>query len=66
MPQKDPIVEEVIRKELKKPTGELTKADLAKVTKLDLERTQITAAGLKEVAKRVLLEAVNLQGYSLP
>ena len=30
----DPIVEKAIRKRLKKPKGELTKADLEKVTKL--------------------------------
>ena len=28
----DPIIEKAIRKQLKKPTGELTKADLEKVT----------------------------------
>ena len=28
----DPIVEKAIREQLKKPTGELTKADLEKVT----------------------------------
>ncbi len=47
----DPIVEEAIRKSLNKPTGELTQADLTKVTKLNLFDTQITDAGLKEVAK---------------
>jgi len=47
----NPIVEKAIREELKKPTGELTKADLAKVTRLDLYDTKITDAGLKEVAK---------------
>ena len=31
-------VEEAIRKELKKPTGELTRADFEKVTRLDLRR----------------------------
>ena len=31
----DPIVEKAVRKQLKKPTGELTKADLEKVTMLD-------------------------------
>jgi hypothetical protein len=31
-----PSFEEAIRKELKKPTGELTEADLKKVTRLDL------------------------------
>ena len=47
----DPIVEKAIRKRINKPTGELTKADLAKVTQLFLVNTQITDAGLKEVAK---------------
>ncbi|SVE02718.1 uncharacterized protein METZ01_LOCUS455572, partial [marine metagenome] len=32
----DPIVEKAIRKELKKPTGELTKVDLEKVKMLAL------------------------------
>ena len=47
----DPIVEKAIRGELKKPEGELTEADLAKVTRLDFNDTQITDVGLKEVAK---------------
>jgi hypothetical protein len=47
----DPIVEKAIRKSLLEPTGELTKADLEKVTRLRLQITQITDAGLKEVAK---------------
>jgi internalin A len=47
----DPVVEEAVRKSLKKPEGELTEADLAKVTKLSLAFTKITDAGLKEVAK---------------
>ena len=38
----DPIVEKAIRKSLKKPTGELTKADLEKVTRLDLWLNQLT------------------------
>ena len=46
-----PIVEKVIRMSLKKPTGELTKADLKRVTGLDLYRTNIPEAGLKEIAK---------------
>ena len=45
------IIESVIRHKLKKPAGKLTEADLAKVTSLDLGRTQITDVGLKEVAK---------------
>jgi len=47
----NPIVEKAIRKSLKKPTGELIKADLAKATYLDLSFTQITDAGLGDVAK---------------
>ena len=47
----NPIVEKAVRKSLKKPTGELTKADLEKVTILVLYLTKITDAGLKEVAK---------------
>ena len=46
------IVEKAVRgKSLKKPTGELTKADLEKVTALGLGYTKITDAGLKEVTK---------------
>ena len=47
---KDPIVEKAVRKELEKPEGELTEADLAKVTELNLP-DQITDAGLKDAAK---------------
>ena len=42
----DPIAEKAVREELKKPTGELTKADLEKVWKLDF-----SAHGLTEVPK---------------
>ena len=42
----DPIVGEGIRISLKKPTGELTKADLEKVTVLRLKFSPITDAGL--------------------
>ena len=37
----DPIVEKAIRKSLKKPEGKLTKADLEKVTKLELWDNQL-------------------------
>ena len=47
----DPIVEKAVREKLKKPEGELTKADLAKVTELSLHVTKITDEGLKDVAK---------------
>jgi len=38
----DPIVEKVIREQLKKPTGELTKADLEEVTKFVLRNNQLS------------------------
>ena len=56
----DPTVEKVLRKELKKPEGELTKADLAKVRRLALSTTRITDAGLKEVAKMKQLTKLHL------
>ena len=45
------LVEQSIRSELKKPTGELTNADLEKVQELRLTNTGLTDTGLKEVAK---------------
>ena len=38
----DPIIEKAIREELKTPSGELTKADLEKVTKLFLYSDQLS------------------------
>ena len=38
----DPIVEKAIRKRLKKPKGELTKADMEKVTRLGIEYKNLT------------------------
>jgi hypothetical protein len=60
----DPIVEKAIRKSLKKPTGELTKADLEKVTKLFLSGNQLTEVpkGLEKLTK---LEALNLANNQL-
>ena len=58
----DPIVEKGIRAELEKPTGELTKADLEKVTFLYLGNTKINDAGLKELAKLQKLEDLTLTG----
>ena len=54
----DPIVEKAVHKSLKKPEGELTEADLENV--IDLSFTQITDAGLKEVAKMQSLLTVIL------
>ena len=54
----NPIVEKAIRKELKKPTGELTKADLEKVTFLDLSSKQLAAVpkGLEKCAQLRVLD----------
>ena len=54
------IVEKAIRKSLKKPEGKLTKADVEKVNVLGLKGTQITDAGLKEVAKLQQLNKLDL------
>ena len=61
----DPIVEKAIRIHLKKPKGALTEADLEQVTRLHLSSTQITDAGLKEVAKLKQLEYINLNGTQI-
>ena len=47
------IVEKAIRKELKNPTGELTQADVEKVTKLFLSGNQLTEVpkGLEKLTK---------------
>ena len=49
----DPIVEKAIRSKynLNKPTGKLTKADLAEVTALNLSFTKITDAGPSQPKK---------------
>jgi len=58
----DPIVEKAIRKELKKPTGELTKADLEKVTELNLRYKQLTSVtGLGK-----LTQLTELSLYHIP
>ena len=56
----DPIVEKAVREELEKPQGELTEADLEKVTYLELIGTQFTDAGLKKVAKLQKLRTLGL------
>ena len=51
-------LERAIREELKKPEGELTKADYEKVTELDLEDNQLTdVTGLEKFTQ---LESLNL------
>ena len=48
----DPIVERTVHKQLKKPTGELTKADLEKVKRLFLSGNQLTdVKGLEKLTK---------------
>ena len=56
----DLIVEKAVHKSLKKREGELTKADLEKVRYLTLRFTNITDAGLNEVAKLKKLERLYL------
>ena len=63
----DPVLKEYLGKRLKKPYGKfappmkLTETDLAKVVFLNLVRTKITDAGLKEVAKLQQLSTLNLR-----
>ena len=58
----DPILEKAIREQLEKPEGELTKADLEKVTRLELDDNQLTELpkGLEKLTKlEVLILADN-------
>ena len=55
----NPTIEKAIREELKKPTGELTKADLEKVTTLDLYGNQLTEVP-KGLEKLTQLRALRL------
>ena len=70
----DPNVERAVRKELKKirvelpkPEGELTNADLAKLTRLIFGYTEITREGLnlKDVAKLQNLTKLGLGGQKI-
>ena len=58
------VIEAAIRKQLKKPTGELTKADLEKVTRLDLGGNKLTELP-KELEKLTQLEMLFLNGNQL-
>ena len=52
----NPIVDREIRRALYKPSGELTEADLKKVTELDLRRNQLKdVAGLEKLTRVVRL-----------
>ena len=53
------VIEAAIRKAAKKPTGELTKADLEKVTKLNLEDNQLT--DVKGLEKLTQLEKLSVK-----
>jgi len=57
------IIEVAIRKELRKPTGELTKADLEKVTSLNLRNNQLT--DVKGLEKLTQLTELRLDGNQL-
>ena len=56
------IVEWAVRQKLNKPEGELIEADWENLSYLDFRNTQITDAGLKEVAKLQKLEELDLRG----
>ena len=55
----DPILEKAVRSELKKPTGELTKADLEKVKELYLDALELTKLprGLEKLTQLEVLSA---------
>ena len=55
----DPILEKAIRKRLKKPKGELTKADMEKVIYLNLSDNKLT--GVKGLENLTQLTQLNLQ-----
>jgi hypothetical protein len=57
------VIEAAVRKQLKKPTGELTKADYEKVTDLDLAGNQLT--NVKGLEKLTHLERLWLDGNQL-
>jgi internalin A len=59
----DPIVEKAVREELKKPTGELTEADLEKVTYLKLDDNKLTS--VKGLEKLTQLTKLNFRDNQL-
>ena len=60
----NPILEKEVRKELEKPKGELTEADLEKVGTLSLQRNQLTEVP-KELEKLTELWALDLNDNKL-
>ena len=59
------VIEAAIRKAAKKPTGELTKADYEKVTKLILFRNQLTDTDVKVLEKLTQLTLLYLDSNQL-
>ena len=57
------VIEAAIRKAAKKPTGELTKADLEKVTRLYLHDNQLT--DVKGLEKLTQLDGLQLENNQL-
>ncbi|MDP7269685.1 MAG: leucine-rich repeat domain-containing protein, partial [Pirellulales bacterium] len=57
------VIEAEIRRQLKKPTGELTKADLEKVTRLNLDNNQLT--DVKGLEKLTQLTKLRLEDNQL-
>ena len=64
-PEYAKVIEAAIRVELKKPEGELTKADLEKVTSLNLNNTIMLDEGLKELPKLKKLRYLRLFGTQI-
>jgi hypothetical protein len=64
-PEYAKVIEAAIRVELKNPGGELTKADLEKVTSLNLNNTIMLDEGLKELPKLKKLRYLRLFGTQI-
>ena len=64
-PEAKAAIEAAIRKAAKKPTGELTKADLEKVTRLDLFDIQLTdLKGLEKLTRLTELGLGEFEGLT--
>jgi len=64
--ESEKVIEAAIRKELKKHVGELTKADLEKVTSLNLRNNQLTdVKGLEKLTQLKLLFLYNNPALTL-
>ena len=61
----DPLVEKVVRSRINKFKGELTKADLEKVTRLDLFDIQLTdLKGLEKLTRLTELDLIDNPGLT--